>query len=60
MCSMKLVRPLDCYYCTIISVSRAYTTLPYLTIRHAQILGVNDLSSLEHTEQSTSVIEIVA
>ena len=29
------------------------------TIRHAQPVGVNDLSYLEHTEQPTSVTEIV-
>ena len=42
-----------------ISVSRDRTTLPYLTISHAQTIGVSDLSCLEHTEQSTSVAEIV-
>ena len=37
-----------------------YTMLPYLTIRHAQTVGVNDLSCLEHAKQSTSLTEIVA
>ena len=35
-----------------ISVSRKYTTLPYFTIWHAQTVCVNDLTCLEHTEQS--------
>ena len=34
--------------------------VPFLTIRHAQTVGVNDLSFLEHTEQSTSITEILA
>ena len=34
--------------------------LAYITIGHAQTVGVSDLSCLEHTEQSTSVTEIVA
>ena len=42
------------------SISRDYITLPYLTIRRAQTVVVNDLSCLKHTEQSTSVTEIVA
>jgi len=40
-------------------ISRNDTRLPYLTIRHPEIVGVNDLSCLKHTEQSTSVTEIV-
>ena len=44
------------WYC--FSVSRDYSTLPYLTIWHAQSVGVSDLCCLEHTEQSTSVTEI--
>ena len=43
-----------------ISVSRDYPTLPYLTIRHTLTVGVSNLSCLEHTEQLTSVTEIVA
>ena len=44
----------------IFAVWRDYTMLPYLTIRHAQTVGVNDLSCLEHAKQSTSLTEIVA
>ena len=42
-----------------ISVSSDYTTLPYLTIWHAQTIGVSDLCCLEHTERSDSVTETV-
>ena len=35
-------------------------TISYLMIRHDQTIGVNDLSCLEHTEQSTSVTEMIA
>ena len=42
----------------IIFLSREIT-LHYLTIRHAQTVGVSDLSCLEHTELTTSVTEIV-
>ena len=38
----------------------AHSALPYLAIRHAQTVGVNDPSYLEYTEQSTSVTEIMA
>ena len=41
-------------------LSRDYTTLPHLTIRPDQTVSVNDLSCLEHTEQSTFVTRIVA
>ena len=34
--------------------------LPYLMIRNAQIVGVNDPSCLEHKKLSTSVTEIVS
>ena len=45
----------------LISVSRHYTMLPYLTMRYAQTVGVSDLCCLEqHTEQSGSVTEIIA
>ena len=32
-------------------VTRDYTTLSYIKTRHAQTVGVNDLSCLEHVEQ---------
>ena len=51
------IKPIQ-WHC--ISVSGDYTTLPYLTVRHAQTVGVNDLSCLEQTEQSIYVTEIVA
>ena len=51
------IKPIWCHY---ISLSRDYTTLPYLMIKQAQTVGVNDLSCLEHTKQSSSVTEIVA
>ena len=43
-----------------IYVSRDYTTLQYLTLRHAQTVGFNDLSCLQHTEQSIYVTERTA
>ena len=37
-------------YWNLTSISRDYTTLPYHTVKHAQTVGVNDLSCLEDTE----------